>query len=99
MTEAKLTNKDLEDIRNLYKYAKNKREQIAIICDLYLLKKSTVQRVLGLKVEADKPRGIDARLNAAVRDIVDNGLTYKEAAKKHGVSTATISHRITEVIG
>lgn len=103
MKERKLTEKELEEIRDLYKFAKDKREQVRIICELYLVKQSTVRRLLNLDAEEaqmDSARRIEfeRRANDAVKDILENNITYKRASSKYGISQATISRRLAEVM-
>lgn len=77
------------DIRASYRDAKNPQKQIDILADLYACRKSDILEVLGLKPVPKKKKTMrsydQAVKNDAVKAVLLEGLTRREAAEKYGV--------------
>ena len=77
------------DIRASYRDAKNPQKQIDILADLYACKKEDILKVLGLKPAPKKKQTMrsydQAVKNDAVKAVLLEGLTRREAAEKYGV--------------
>lgn len=92
----RLTDEELYEIREMYRLARNKRTQIRIMRDLYVISTEHLLEVLGLdempkdKDKHGKWRIPDTVKMAAARDVTENGMTHLAAAQKHGISLSTL---------
>lgn len=94
---------ELDDIRGLYRDAKDKEAQIGVLCDLYDTDRASIFAALGMTAEAEaeereaerertKPRRkrFSAEEKAAAVAMVRAGATQREVAEKIGVCEYTI---------
>lgn len=94
---------ELDDIRGLYRDAKDKEAQIGVLCDLYDTDRASIFAALGMQEDAEreeaaassarqKPRRkrFSAEEKAAAVTMVRAGATQREVADKIGVCEYTI---------
>lgn len=94
---------ELDDIRGLYRDAKDKEAQIGVLCDLYDTDRASIFAALGMTAEAEaaeketerertKPRRkrFSAEEKAAAVAMVRAGATQREVAEKIGACEYTI---------
>ena len=94
---------ELDDIRGLYRDAKDKEAQIGVLCDLYDTDRASIFAALGMTAEAEaeereaerertKPRRkrFSAEEKAAAVAMVRAGATQREVAEKIGVCEYTL---------
>lgn len=100
--EKKLSEEELDEIRVMYRQARNKSEQFRILRDLYLVSEKTLLRVLGLEAAPKRPSVGRPKIPletkaAAARDFA-NGLTLRQAAAKYGISDSVICEFMKKVV-
>ena len=94
---------ELDDIRGLYRDAKDKEAQIGVLCELYDTDRASIFAALGMTAEAEaaeketerertKPRRkrFSAEEKAAAVAMVRAGATQREVAEKIGVCEYTL---------
>lgn len=94
---------ELDDIRGLYRDAKDKEAQIGVLCDLYDTDRASIFAALGMQEDAEreeaaassarqKPRRkrFSAEEKAAAVTMVRAGATQREVAEKIGVCEYTL---------
>lgn len=78
------------EIRASYKDAKNPEKQIGILADLYVCKKEDIIEVLRMESASKKAKEPlnsydQAAKDSAVKAVILEGMTHREAAEKYGV--------------
>ena len=87
------------EIKDLYKYAKDKQYQIKILAQLCLCTTTDIKRTLGLPISSSTRRRkpnkalIDLPVKAIVK-AYSKGASINALAKKYGVHSLTIKQRI-----
>lgn len=90
----RLTPEDIADIRRAYRDAKYPDHQIDILCQLYLLSRSEVMEVCGLKQEKLRRPGFghndyrcgDVRRDAILQAVLKDGVSVDAAAARYCVN-------------
>lgn len=95
---------ELDDIRGLYRDAKDKEAQIGVLCELYDTDRASIFAALGMQEKAEREEAAaSARQKRKVRsyeqvvrdDVVRavmlDGLTQREAAERYAIPQANIS--------
>lgn len=87
-----LTNEQISEIRASYRDAANPAKQIDILADLYCTTKQEICQVLGIEEPPKrKIRSYDQAVKKdAVKAVLLDGLSYKEAAERYGVPYANV---------
>ena len=87
---------ELDDIRGLYRDAKDKEAQIGVLCELYDTDRASIFAALGMTAEAEaaerkeRRKRFSAEEKAAAVAMVRAGATQREVADKIGVCEHTI---------
>lgn len=87
-----LTTEQIGEIRTAYRDAADPKKQIGILADLYCTTKQEFCRVLGIEEPPKKKiRSYDQVVKKdAVKAVLLDGLSYKEAAERYGVPYANV---------
>ena len=87
-----LTSEQIGEIRTAYREAANPKKHIGILADLYCTTKQEICRVLEIEAPPErKPRSYDQAVKKdAVKAVLLDGLSYKEAAERYGVPYANV---------
>lgn len=98
MAKTDFTPEQISEIQASYRDAANQKKQIGILADLYDTTENTIRTVLGLP---DEPEGArkkrifrsydQAVKEAAVRAVLLEGMTNREAAEKFGVPRGNVA--------
>ena len=87
-----LTTEQIGEIRVAYRDAADPKKQIGILADLYCTTKQEICRVLGIEAPPKKKvRSYDQAVKKdAVKAVLLDGLSYKEAAERYGMPYANV---------
>lgn len=88
-----------QEIIKSYKNAVNPKEQVNILCQLTLKPREEIVRILeegGCKVEPEKkqPSKVPAEIVEKIRQMRENGATFKEIQRETGCGVGTIAKYI-----